>query len=243
MTGSLKSLGYIYITPVFSEILEGEFKYIKIPIQNNLILSVDSIKAEYNKIDFMNRIGSVSQYTRTESRTCEVETNYFVETTSFENGYYNIGILQRIESMYKSLVYPQEIIDKNNESVYYSRPPLVNISFGTSSTSNAFSKNNVIFDESIDSKKIINNFFTFSKTSYTGNIKKENKLMYRSFVATEVSIEKDAEKIPFHIEGSNAYDYAGFKVRLSLLEVDPNYLGISPSFNDYYNFGMRNKIN
>ena len=37
-------------------------------------------------------------------------------------------------------------------------------------------------------------------------------------------------------------DYLGFKITMSLLEIDPNYLGINPMMNDYYNFSHRNYI-
>ena len=59
--------------------------------------------------------------------------------------------------------------------------------------------------------------------------------------------EKDYEKTPFYLESkksesgeitvSSPKDLMGFDVKLTITEIDPNYFGVLPSFNDYASFG------
>lgn len=238
-------LGYIYVMPAFSEILVDNSSFYKIPIQNNIRVNGDSLRAEYNKIDFLNRIGSVTQFVRTESRTIEITTQYRV--TDSDDSRYGIKELQKIEYMYKSLLLPQmrETNKTREDGVkevekYLTRPPLINIVYGETPNDDAVA--NVFENESnIIAGNMINNFFTNVKWNKTGNsIDNTGKLFYRSFVVTDLSIEKDYEEIPYYMQEISGKfypkDFMGFDISMTILEVDPNFLGTNPTLNDYYNF-------
>lgn len=251
-TDIISDLGYIYVTPTFSSMLINDHKFFKIPIQSNLIISGDSIEAEYNKIDFLNRVGSVVQFVRTGSRTYDVKTKYNVMSSDGTSNY-EIEDLQNIEYMYRSLVLPQKIETEND--YYLSRPPVVNIVYGYGFDEiEEKRKNKEIFPNNISINKrdrIINNFFTNIKWEKDGNlIKNDGSMFYKSFVVTSLTIEKDDTEIPMYMERTNKStpeyypkDYMGFEVSMTLLEIDPNYLDVNPTMNDYYNFSHRNKDN
>lgn len=247
---NIPSLGFIYVTPAYADILLSDKKFYKIPIQTNITLTGDSIEAEYDKIDFLNRVGSVAQYVRTSSRTCEITTNYFVEAQDSNKGFYTMEKLQEIEYLYKSLVYPQTV--KKEESIYLSRPPIINIVYGEDVSNNnnetiAFNKNTTLSKEGV-----INNFFTNvkwgAKTDTATTLNETGTLFYRSYVITGLAIEKNQEDTPLYMIKSSSddkyypKDFSGFQVSLSLLEIDPNYLDSNPVMNDYYNFSQRSVL-
>lgn len=287
----IKSLGYIYVTPSFSDMLLNEDKFFKIPIQTSLNVSADRVEAEYNTINFLNRIGSVAQFVRTNSKTLEISTYYYVEEDTLDNSSYNMFTLQKIEYAYKSLLVPQEISKKENTNIekitrYLSRPPIINILYGseTGLIETAIKDNKAfpVKDQKISAGEVINNFFTNIRWNKKENeLETEGTMFYKSYVVTGLSIEKDYEETPLYINIKNterqaeedkikkikeeidkgldeeenkingiknikdgdAYlrhsyplDYAGFKVTMSLLEIDPNFLDINPTANDYYNF-------
>lgn len=247
----IEELGFIYVTPAFSEILVNKANFYKIPIQNNLEIQGDSLVAEYNKIDFLNRVGSVVQFVRTESRTIEIVTEYIAISDSV----FNMEKLQEIEYMYKSLLLPQNI--SKGDEYYTSRPPIVNISYGFG-YDKIENKNEEIdtLNKSLNltkDDKVINNFFTNIRWSQAGTgesrkIRDDGEMFYRSFVVTNLTIDKNSETMPMYMVEENKTgvykpkDYLGFKITMSLLEIDPNYLGINPMMNDYYNFSHRNYI-
>ena len=206
----------------------------------------DSRKANYTTSSFLSRIGSVKQYTGTESVSYSVETKYFVTSYPNDDGGYTMRNLQRIESLYKSLVYPSYVDkksevpeDKMNES-YYTRPPIINIVIGTSSDNKTYpyiDNTEPSTTGAYDISSVVNNFFTNVRTDKDG----DTKISFKDFIVTEVVVEKDYEKTPYYLtkENKNPKDLMGFTVRLTITEIDPNYLGILPTFEDYANFGLR----
>ncbi len=240
-----KALGHIYVSPVNIDVIGNNAPFLKIPLQTNLSVASNEIKAAYNATDFLNRIGSVQQYVRTESQTFSLETEYHI-TSDNEDGY-SMSDLQRIEKMYQSLVFPKIrniTLETGDKYSFYSRPPIINIAigdFGDSSKISVPSNNQLASTTS--NKNVINNFFTYIK------YKKETPTVYfKDFVVTSVSIEKDYKETPFYIakksnivngkvvEDYVPYDLVGFSVKLEIIEIDPNYFGVSPTFDDYAKF-------
>ena len=240
-----KALGHIYVSPVNIDVIGKNAPFLKIPLQTNLSVASNEIKAAYNATDFLNRIGSVQQYVRTESQTFSLETEYHM-TSDNEEGY-SMSDLQRIEKMYQSLVFPKIrniTLEADNKYSFYSRPPIINIAIGDFGDSSKISvpSNNQLASTSSNAN-VINNFFTYIK------YQKETPTVYfKDFVVTSVSIEKDYKETPFYmakktnyvngkvVEDYVPYDLLGFSVKLEIIEIDPNYFGVSPTFDDYAKF-------
>ena len=251
-------IGNIYVVPSNVDTLNGA-KAIKIPLQNNLSVNGESRSAEYNSLSFLQRVGSVQQYVNTSSQTLELTTQYFVEARKRDNNtsasYYTMERLQKIQKMYEALVFPERwkhntaSEDNNSLSTYMlTRPPIINIAIGDDTTSGLYKITEGTADNNImgviGEKKlyaengIINNFFTDVKWKDGSD---SPALYHKSYIVTNVSIQKDMEKIPMHVEQTYngkyvPLDYAGFIVTLSIVEIDPNYLGVMPTFNDLMRF-------
>ena len=246
LTENLQSIGQIYVSPVNIDYL-NDSRFAKIPLQSNLVNSNDSRKAQYKSTDFLGRVGSVKQYVNTESVSYSLETKYFVTSDSNDGGY-TMENLQKIESMYKSLVYPKY---KNNNAnpnemniSFNTRPPIINIVIGENGEG-APSISNEVPKVPEEFSSVINNFFTNVYSISDG----EKRVEFKYFIVTEVNIEKDYETTPFYIEvekessseqikSHKARDLMGFTVKLSVTEIDPNYFGVLPTFNDYVSFSM-----
>jgi hypothetical protein len=247
ITEEINSIGYIYVSPVNDDAIASS-KFIRIPLQNNLVNNGETLKAEYNTIDFLGRVGSVKQYVRTSNQTYSLETHYHVDSEN-ESGY-TMQDLQKIEMIYKSLLFPKEKQVDDKTYSFYTRPPIINIEIGNLSTNKnptLFSDNLNIVNKKNNNKDVINNFFTRIKYSDENNFTVE----FKDFIVTDINIEKDYEKTPFFLEkASNEIngevkdvylprDLMGFKVSIEITEIDPNYFGILPSFDDYASFAIR----
>ena len=243
-------LGKIYVIPPFSQLAKTNTSTntdvaFTIPLQNNLQFEQISRAASYNAISFFGRIGDVQQYSKSGSlEAITLTTKYFVDGTS--EGDYTMAKLQDIEMMYRSLVLPVESQtdylgeeDKNIKFYYFTRPPLINVVLGKSANSQETTLPTVINngEYSVESG-IYKNLFTDIISTY--DEKKEDYthgIFYKNFVVTNVSIDKNDNDYNYYVtEGGKDYlDKMGFAVTLTVLEIDENYLGSTPSFNNYYN--------
>lgn len=245
LSEEVNSIGYIYVSPVNIDSIQNGAKFIRIPLQSNLINNGENFRADYNTTDFLGRIGSVQQYVRTGSQSLSLETYYHVDSQSKGVGY-TMEDLQRIEMMYKSLVFPRIKQVDREEYSFYTRPPIINIEIGNLSldkTPLGYNSEAVINNTS----KVINNFFT--RVNYSDDTNHEVNL--RDFIVTDLNIEKDYEKTPYYLEESSftinnqvsklysPKDLMGFKILLTVTEIDPNYFGVLPSFDDYAKFATR----
>ena len=218
-----RSVGALYVVPVTEDLQNNNSITYTIDFQNNIEFDSFSRKANYNSYEFMGRIGSLKQYIGTDSQSISISTYYFVEDDST----YNMKKLQSIERKYRALVFPS--IDPSSESddndydlnvVKLTKPPIVNIAVNTDKTD----KDVVLF--------------------------KNDDGDYVNYIVTSVSIEKDVEKFRYYIDSINnsstydgllaesytfnsgtslsnresiATDIDGFKVTLTLTEIDYNY--------------------
>ena len=256
-------LGHIYIIPPDYELNESSKngsstissgnKAFSIPLQNNLTFEQLSRAATWTSIPFFGRIGDVQQYSKTNNLDMiNITTKYFVETDGSDQSYFTMAKLQDIEMMYKSLVLPASESTKylygdatnGNNYYYFTRPPLLNVVIG-----NPGSKKNEIgvnFQRALSENKPYFNLFTDIYT--IPNTDEEsgynNEIYYKNFVATNVTIDKNLNDYNYYVEDTKYYDMTGFTVTLALLEIDENYLGSLPSFNNYnYTLQSRKIIN
>ena len=242
-------LGKIYVIPPFSQLAKTDTNIntdvaFTIPLQNNLQFEQISRAASYNAISFFGRIGDVQQYSKSGSlEAITLTTKYFVDGTS--EGDYTMAKLQDIEMMYRSLVLPVESQtdylgeeDKNSKFYYFTRPPLINVVLGKSANSQETTLPTVINsgEYSVESG-IYKNLFTDIISTYDEKKGYTHGIFYKNFVVTNVSIDKNDNDYNYYVtEGGKDYlDKMGFAVTLTVLEIDENYLGSTPSFNNYYN--------
>ena len=242
-------LGKIYVIPPFSQLAKTDTNIntdvaFTIPLQNNLQFEQISRAASYNAISFFGRIGDVQQYSKSGSlEAITLTTKYFVDGTSERD--YTMAKLQDIEMMYRSLVLPVESQtdylgeeDKNSKFYYFTRPPLINVVLGKSANSQETTLPTVINsgEYSVESG-IYKNLFTDIISTYDEKKGYTHGIFYKNFVVTNVSIDKNDNDYNYYVtEGGKDYlDKMGFAVTLTVLEIDENYLGSTPSFNNYYN--------
>ena len=253
------SLGKIYVIPPYHELSgtslvnnngsQNVNVAFTIPLQNNLMFEQTSRGATWTAIQFFGRIGDVQQYARTNSMDAiTLSTKYFVD------GYYTMRDIQDIEMKYRSLVLPIQATSlylddddsKNNEFNYFTRPPIINIALGQSKTDNEgkdlYSPNDLVLGQPY------NNLFTDIFSTYDSNVGTKNKIYYKNFVVTSVNIDKNLNDYNYYVTAKkneddtingNYLDTMGFTVSLTVLEIDENYLGSIPSFNNYYNTIMQ----
>lgn len=248
-------IGNIYVMPPFRELANTSYETdnktdvaFKIPLQNNLKFEQMSRAAAWTSIEFFGRIGDVQQYSRTGSmEALNVTTKYFVD-----DEYYTMSRLQDIEMAYRSLVLPAESASnyEHNENpdaiedskyYYFTRPPIINIVLSDKGHNDKENGKPNLRLDSLAKNEVYKNLFTDLKTSWNKNDGYSHDLYYKNFVVTNVSIDKNQDEYNYYIEanndGSNGeyFDTMGFTVSLTLLEIDGNYLGSMPSFNNYYN--------
>ena len=249
------SLGKIYVIPPYRNLAKTALENnesnkvdvaFTIPLQNNLQFEQTSRAAAWTAIQFFGRIGDVQQYSRTGSmEAMSLTTDYFVDDDE-----YTMARLQDIEMKYRSLVLPAEMSaeylngggNTNRDSYtyyYFTRPPLINIVLGNSDGRNQSGK--PIIDRDSVNSGAYKNLFTDIITSYTpdGTRDYEHDIYYKNFVVTNVSIDKNQSDHNYYVVGDEKegdyFDTMGFKVTLTVIEIDGNYLGSMPSFNSYYN--------
>ena len=243
-------LGKIYVIPPFSQLAKTNTSTntdvaFTIPLQNNLQFEQISRAASYNAISFFGRIGDVQQYSKSGSlEAITLTTKYFVDGD--KDGDYTMAKLQDIEMKYRSLVLPVEYQTNylneetdNSKFYYFTRPPLINVVLGKSANSQETTLPTVknSGEYSVESG-IYKNLFTDIVSTY--DEKKEgytHDIFYKNFVVTNVSIDKNDNDYNYYVTdgGKDYLDKMGFTVTLTVLEIDENYLGSTPSFNNYYN--------
>ena len=251
-------LGNIYVIPPYNQLantdrINGDTTDNKIdaafviPLQNNLQFEQISRAASYNAISFFGRIGDVQQYSKTGSlELMNLTTKYFVEDDE-PNGNFTMSKLQDIEMMYRSLVLPVENSanylsgdDSSSAYYYFTRPPLINIVLN----SEGVDEGNIQKVNKTDLGPVYNNLFTEIVSRYNtadGVGKYDHYTFFKNFVVTNVSIDKNDNDYNYYVEYDEGketgvyYDKMGFTVTLTVLEIDENYLGSIPSFNNYYN--------
>jgi len=62
------------------------------------------------------------------------------------------------------------------------------------------------------------------------------KIYHKSFIVTKVDIKKDWDMSPLILNDDNdgIIDLQAFDINMSLVEIDPMYIGVLPSFEDFY---------
>lgn len=258
-------IGHIYVIPPFRDLARTALEAndededirksdvaFKIPLQNNLKFEQMSRGASWSAIQFFGRIGDVQQYSRTGSMDLlSVTTKYFVDGDGDND--FTMAKLQDIEMAYRSLVLPAEVAanyandgsetaNKDSRYYYFTRPPVINVVLAKGKDGNYGGRP---FLDKTFGKNAYKNLFTDIKTTYNpdGNwTKYSHDLYYKNFVVTNVTIDKNQDEYNYYIKPStlnNDYpeylDTMGFTVTLTLLEIDGNYLGSMPSFNNYFN--------
>ena len=246
------SIGNIYVMPPLRELARTESinskkdVAFKIPLQNSLKFEQTSRSAAWTAIQFFGRIGDVQQYSRTGSLDAiTVTTKYF-----YDGGDFTMAKIQDIEMAYRSLVLPAEMSDNylNDGSpeakeasnyYYFTRPPVINIVLGKNKDDEENGKPIISKASDINIRGVYKNLFTDIRTKY--DIEEEqpytHEIYYKNFIVTSVSIDKNQEEYNYYIDEKNSdyLDTTGFTVTLTLLEIDANYIGSMPSFNNYYN--------
>lgn len=264
---NLKAIGRIYVTPPDYELNKnsnaensGESdingnKAFSIPLQNNLTFEQISRAATWNAIQFFGRIGDVQQYSKTGNlEAINITTKYFVESED-GNDTFTMAKLQDIEMMYRSLVLPasdsakylyQEDTDANSY-YYFTRPPLLNIVLGnpgsqTNEIGTNYGRSEMISNGKNPYFNLFTDIYTVPKTNIDeeGENNFENSIYYKNFVATNVTIDKNLNDYNYYVRDKKYFDTTGFTVTLTLLEIDENYLGSLPSFNNY-NYTLRSR--
>lgn len=264
---NLKAIGRIYVTPPDYELNKnanaensGESdvngnKAFSIPLQNNLTFEQISRAATWNAIQFFGRIGDVQQYSKTGNlEAINITTKYFVESED-GNDAFTMAKLQDIEMMYRSLVLPasdsakylyQEDTDSNSY-YYFTRPPLLNIVLGnpdsqTNEIGTNYGRSEMISNGKNPYFNLFTDIYTVPKTNIDekGENNFENSIYYKNFVATNVTIDKNLNDYNYYVRDKKYFDTTGFTVTLTLLEIDENYLGSLPSFNNY-NYTLRSR--
>ena len=243
-------LGKIFVIPPFNELSGTEANGDKkinvaftIPLQNNLQFEQISRAASYNAISFFGRIGDVQQYSKSGSlEAITLTTKYFVEG----DDNFSMAKLQDIEMKYRSLVLPAQSSanylnssDTKSTFYYFTRPPVINVVLGKNAHGvnkdgelPTFTQN---YASRVGNANVYKNLFTDVYSTYNDE-KYEHYIFYKNFVVTNVSIDKNDNDYNYYVENGGDYlDKMGFTVTLTVLEIDENYLGSIPSFNNYYN--------
>ena len=269
------SIGKIYVIPPDAELSDNKDNPSKnvafsIPLQNNLQFEQMSRAATWNAINFFGRIGNVQQYSKTGNmEAITLTTKYFVDYNEKNmdlntiKSNFTIQRLQEIEMMYRSLVLPatdsaKYLYSSDNDSdsgkyYYFTRPPLVNIVLGNpnfiDSNQSGLEDTKVIENRLKPYHNLFTDIYTIPDENNGSGF--NNKIFYKNFVVTNVSIDKNMNDYNYYVEDNdgetqdvNYYDTTGFTVTLTVIEIDENYLGSLPSFNNYeYTLKSRGAIN
>ncbi len=212
----------------------------EIPFEFNPNITESGASAKFEATSLLSRIGDIQSYIKTDGSSVQITTKYMVLSLNQENNLkisnglkgdhqgngtwmdaFHLRNIQSIEMAYRGLVYPQ--LSKKGDSFF--RPPLVKIVFDKKLT-----------DEI--SETPFSNLLT-----YPYHFSNSTKVYHKSFIVTKVDIKKDWENTPVILNKTNdgILDLQGFEVSLDLIEVDPMYIGILPSFEDYYSISKEYK--
>jgi len=231
----VSNLGALHVYPINPNTEGGiSAKYI-IPFEFNPKITENGTSAKYESISLLSRIGDIHSYIKTDSNTIQLNTKYQVLSSGEE---YSDGLagdhnkvgswmeaftlrnLQSIEMAFRGLVYPQT----SKEAGSFFRPPVIKIVFGNA--------NKASEGQTVNATIPFNNMLTYPY-KISNN---ETKIYHKNFIVSKIDIRKDWDNYPLILNENNdgIIDIQGFDVSLSLLEIDPMYIGILPSFEDYY---------
>lgn len=240
--GQISNLGAMHVYPSNPNEEGGILSKYEIPFEFNPNISESGRGAKFEATSLLSRVGDIQSYIKTENASIQLTTKYQVlsvdqETnaaipaatidSSLKGDHQGMGTwmeafhlrnVQSIEMAYRGLVFPQ--LAKEGGS--YFRPPLVKIVFGNTNEIN-------------DGKEVGTTPFN-SLLTYPYKFSGSTKMYHKSFIVTKVDIKKDWDSTPLILNENNngILDLQGFSVTLSLMEVDPMYIGVLPSFEDYY---------
>jgi hypothetical protein len=235
--GDTRNLGSIHVYPANPNDEGGILSKYVIPFEFNPNINEGGRGAKFEASSMLSRIGDVQSYIKTDGMTVSLTTHYQVLTnTKADNDKidtkmvgdhqgtgswmdsFHLRNIQSIEMAYRGLVFPQ--LARGGGSFF--RPPLIKIVFGESG---------------VPDGKIATDITPFnSLLTYPYKMADGTKIYHKSFIVTKVDIKKDWENMPVIMNENNngIIDLQGFDVSLELIEVDPMYIGVLPSFEDYY---------
>jgi len=229
--GDSSNLGSIHVYPSNPSDEGGILSKYIIPFEFNPNITEGGRGAKYEASSLLSRVGDIQSYIKTDAMSVQITTHYQVLTNSKAVNDkitkvgdhaaigswmdpFHLRNIQSIEMAYRGLVFPQ--LARNGSSFF--RPPLIKVVFG---------KDN----ETVTDTVPFNNLLTYPYKMVNGT-----KIYHKSFIVTKVDIKKDWENMPIILndENNGILDLQGFDVSLDLMEVDPMYIGVLPSFEDYY---------
>ncbi len=230
------NLGELHVYPVNPGGEGGISEKYIIPFEFNPEITESGTGARFEAASLLSRVGDIQTYIKTESNSVSFSTNYQIlsENTDAQNpkngdnggvGHwmkdFHLRNIQSIETAYRGLVYPQT---SKKEGSYF-RPPLVKIVFDS---------------KSADGRSVSEIPFN-SLLTYPYKIGNTTKIYHKSFIVSKVGIKKDWGNTSIILNDNldGIIDLQGFEVSLELIEVDPMYIGILPSFEDYYSTAER----
>jgi len=232
--GQISNLGALHVYPVNPNTEGGISSKYTIPFEFNPKISESGRAAKYEATSILSRIGDIQSYIKTEGSSVNLTTTYTVLTpdaddTSVKTGdnsgvdswmkIFTLRNIQSIEMAYRGLVFPQT----SKEAGSFYRPPVVKIVFGDTTQVN--------HSEEVTQTVPFNNLLT-----YPYKMASSTKVYHRSFVVSKVDIKKDWDNSPVILNKNNngIVDLMTFEVTVTLNEIDPMYIGVLPSFEDYY---------
>ena len=248
--GQVSNLGSVHVYPSNPGGEGGILSKYEIPFEFNPNISEGGRSAKFEATSLLSRIGDIQSYIKTDAMSIQLTTRYQVLSvnqednskipiSSTENSLkgdhqgvgtwmesFHLRNVQSIEMAYRGLVYPQ--LAKGGGSFF--RPPVVKVVFGNT--------------KKVSDGKVVTDVVPFnSLLTYPYRFSGSTKMYHKSFIVTKVDIKKDWENTPVILneENDGILDLQGFDVTLNLIEVDPMYIGVLPSFEDYYSIVKETK--
>lgn len=231
------NLGALHVYPVNPSDEGGISSKYTIPFEFNPKITESGRAAKYEISSLTSRVGDIHSYIKTDSSNVQLITSYQVlsidksknpvptNTTGDHNMVgswmddFHMRNVQSIEMAYRGLVFPQS----SKEAGSFFRPPIIKIVFGNSQKIND--------GQTVDESVPFNNLLTYPYKMATST-----KIYHKSFIVLKVDIKKNWENTPVVLNDNEdgILDLQGFDVTLDLVEVDPMYIGVLPTFEDYY---------
>ena len=234
----VSNLGALHVYPVNPGGEGGISAKYTIPFMFNAKINSSGMSAKFEASSLLSRTGDIQSYIKTDTAQINLTTRYQVLSVSksknaaIPNVYkgdhsgtgawmedFTLSNLQKIEMAYRGLVYPQS----SKEQASFFRPPVVKIVYGNA--------NKVLDGQSFDESVPFNNLLTYPYV-----MANRTKNYHKSFIVTKIDIKKDWDMSPLILNENNdgILDLQAFDINMSLVEIDPMYIGILPSFEDFY---------
>ncbi|MHA1738536.1 MAG: hypothetical protein ACTSWD_08110 [Candidatus Heimdallarchaeota archaeon] len=234
----ISNLGALHVYPVNPNKEGGISAKYTIPFMFNAKVTSSGISAKFEASTLLSRIGDIQSYIKTDTAQVNITTRYQVlsasktENAAIPNGFkgehagtgawmedFTLSNIQKIEMAYRGLVYPQT----SKKEASFFRPPVVKIVFGNA--------NKILNGQMFDKTVPFNNLLTYPYIMAQGT-----KIYHKSFIVTKVDIKKDWDMSPLILNDDNdgIIDLQAFDINMSLVEIDPMYIGVLPSFEDFY---------